>query len=129
MFAHKFSFKAPPFALVFLIATFNARCFAAFANVSFAFMIAHNSNRSICKMHYVEYARSYVIMFRTMGNTWITDIRHFLDSEGNVIQEPRPARLLAQYFCSIIEAVTGRSVQRQDLSTGEACEGSNKNSH
>lgn len=56
-----------------------------------------------------------------MGNTWVTDIRHFLDSEGNVIQEPRPARHLAQYFCLIIEAATGQPVHRQDRSTGVHC--------
>ena len=56
-----------------------------------------------------------------MGNTWITDMRHFLDSEGFVIQEPRPARLLAEHFCSIVEAVTRRQVRQQDWVTGVQC--------
>src|SRR5208283_969338 len=75
----------------------------------------------LCKVHYVEFDICYVIMFRTMSNTWVTDIRHFLDSEGNVIREHHGAWCLAQYFCLIIEAVTGRSVHRQDRSTGVQC--------
>jgi len=56
-----------------------------------------------------------------MGNTWVTDIRHFLDDQGDLIWEPRPARLLAQHFCLIVEVVTGRFYHQLDRSTGVRC--------
>ena len=43
-----------------------------------------------------------------MGNTWVTDLRHFLNSDGSILQLPRPAARLANYFGSIEEAVTAR---------------------
>ena len=56
-----------------------------------------------------------------MGNTWITDIRHFLDENGSLIQQPRAARLLAAYIGSIISAITRRSVYQEDQNTDIAC--------
>ena len=37
-----------------------------------------------------------------MANTWITDMRHFLDETGQIANMPTPARSLAEYFGSII---------------------------
>ena len=37
-----------------------------------------------------------------MGDTWITDITHFLDEEGEIISEPPQARKLAEYLTAII---------------------------
>jgi RNA polymerase subunit RPABC4/transcription elongation factor Spt4 len=37
-----------------------------------------------------------------MADTWITDITHFLDKEGEIISEPAQARKLAEYFAAII---------------------------
>jgi hypothetical protein len=41
-----------------------------------------------------------------MGNTWIVDIRHYLDPAGAIADMPRPARLLAEYFVSIVVDAT-----------------------
>jgi hypothetical protein len=44
-----------------------------------------------------------------MGNTWISNIRHFLDDDGEIPYDlPGPAYQLASYFGSIVEAVTSR---------------------
>ena len=37
-----------------------------------------------------------------MPDTWITDLTHFLDEEGNIISEPVEARVLAEYFTAIV---------------------------
>ncbi|MBI2355268.1 MAG: hypothetical protein HYV06_09605 [Deltaproteobacteria bacterium] len=37
-----------------------------------------------------------------MADTWITDITHFLDNEGEIISEPAQARKLGEYFTAII---------------------------
>jgi hypothetical protein len=37
-----------------------------------------------------------------MADTWISDITHFLDDHGNLIEEPKEARVLADYFAAII---------------------------
>src|ERR1035441_8711932 len=37
-----------------------------------------------------------------MPDTWITDITHFLDENGEMIKEPIEARRLAEYFAAII---------------------------
>jgi hypothetical protein len=43
----------------------------------------------------------------SMGNTWVTDLRHFLNEEGIVPPDlPLPAERLAYYFGSIVKAVT-----------------------
>ncbi len=55
-----------------------------------------------------------------MGNTWITDIRHFLDDDGSLVAGmPKQALKLANYFGRIIKAVTGRN--GDTLSTGVNC--------
>ena len=45
-----------------------------------------------------------------MGDTWITDLRHFLNEDGQVGELPGPARSLAEYLCSIVDEVTARPV-------------------
>lgn len=37
-----------------------------------------------------------------MADTWMTDITHFLDEDGELILEPQEARRLAEYFAAII---------------------------
>lgn len=37
-----------------------------------------------------------------MADTWITDISHFLDEEGEIIPGPPRARKLAEYLTAII---------------------------
>ncbi len=37
-----------------------------------------------------------------MADTWITDITHFMDEEGNIITEPLAAAKLGAYFAAII---------------------------
>ena len=41
-----------------------------------------------------------------MGNTWITNIQHFLDEKGELGDLPKPAFNLANHVISIIEEVT-----------------------
>ena len=37
-----------------------------------------------------------------MGNTWIVDLRHYLTPAGAIADMPSPARMLAEYFASIV---------------------------
>ena len=37
-----------------------------------------------------------------MADTWVTDITHFLDEEGEIISEPTKARKLGEYLAAII---------------------------
>ncbi len=41
-----------------------------------------------------------------MGNTWIVDVRHYLDQSGALADMPTPARRLAEYFVSIVVDAT-----------------------
>ena len=41
-----------------------------------------------------------------MGNTWVIDIRHYLDDEGEIAVPSGPARKLAEYIGEIILCVT-----------------------
>ncbi len=41
-----------------------------------------------------------------MGNTWITNMRHFLAPSGAIADMPGPARLLAEYIASIVVDAT-----------------------
>jgi len=41
-----------------------------------------------------------------MGNTWIVDLRHFLTPTGALADMPSRARLLAEYFASIVVDAT-----------------------
>ena len=36
------------------------------------------------------------------ADTWISDMTHFLDQNGNLVKEPKEARVLADYFAAII---------------------------
>ena len=38
-----------------------------------------------------------------MGDTWITDLTHFLDEEGRIGPTDGPARKLAEHFTAIVE--------------------------
>jgi len=38
-----------------------------------------------------------------MGDTWITDLTHFLDEEGHIGPTHGPARRLAEHFTAIVE--------------------------
>ena len=37
-----------------------------------------------------------------MGNSWIVDLRHYLTPAGAMAEMPNRARLLAEYFASIV---------------------------
>jgi len=53
-----------------------------------------------------------------MGNTWIVDIRHYLDPSGAFADMPSRARLLAEYFTSIVvDATTNIDNEPTDLFT------------
>jgi hypothetical protein len=41
-----------------------------------------------------------------MGNTWVVDLRHYLDPSGALADIPSRARLLAEYFTSIVVDAT-----------------------
>ena len=41
-----------------------------------------------------------------MGNTWIVDMRHYLNASGAIADMPSRARLLAEYFASIVVDAT-----------------------
>jgi hypothetical protein len=49
-------------------------------------------------------------MRRTIGNTWVTDMRHYLDEAGPIGDMPGPALSLALFLGAIVAWVTsGRS--------------------
>jgi hypothetical protein len=56
-----------------------------------------------------------------MGDTWITDIRHFLGDDGSIHNLPGPAARMADYIGSIIEAVTSRNPGEIEFVTGIRC--------
>lgn len=37
-----------------------------------------------------------------MPDTWITDITHFLDGDGELVTEPPQAKNIAEYFAAIV---------------------------
>ena len=41
-----------------------------------------------------------------MGDTWVTDMRHFLDESGGLGEMPNPALNVALYFGSIVAWMT-----------------------
>jgi len=41
-----------------------------------------------------------------MGDTWVIDLRHYLGSTGAIAELPSRARLLAEYFASIVVDAT-----------------------
>lgn len=41
-----------------------------------------------------------------MGNTWVVDLRHYLTLSGAMAEMPPRARLLAEYFASIVVDAT-----------------------
>ena len=41
-----------------------------------------------------------------MGNTWVIDVRHYLDDDGQLAVKSGPARKLAEYVGEIILCVT-----------------------
>lgn len=56
-----------------------------------------------------------------MGNTWITNMRHFLNEDGTIpVDLPGPALRLAKYFGSIVEAVSSRQ-DLENAHTGVKC--------
>ena len=55
-----------------------------------------------------------------MGNTWITNLRHFLEEKGDLGDIPGPARKLAEYLCSIVKAATSYAFEIS-LPTGIRC--------
>ncbi len=56
-----------------------------------------------------------------MGNTWVTNIQHFLNEEGEIGDLPRPALNLANHFTSIIEEVTCSNNEYEPQTTKINC--------
>ena len=54
-----------------------------------------------------------------MGDTWITDLKHFLNEEGGPADMPNQARVLLNYLGRIVKAVTTRNGKA--LTTGVRC--------
>jgi hypothetical protein len=48
-----------------------------------------------------------------MGDTWVTDIRHFLDGAGALPEMPGPALNLALFLGAIVAWVTSSAVDRR----------------
>jgi hypothetical protein len=42
-----------------------------------------------------------------LSDTWITDLRHFLDENGQIAPQKGPARRLAEYITAIIVMASG----------------------
>lgn len=49
-----------------------------------------------------------------MADTWVTDMRHYLDESGNVPAMSGPAANLALFLGSIVGWVTSRGAMRSD---------------
>ena len=49
----------------------------------------------------------------------ITDLRHFVDGNGNMSEMSKPARIFAEYLGTIVRGVTSR--QESELATGVKC--------
>ncbi|MEI6150825.1 MAG: hypothetical protein WCS01_17155 [bacterium] len=56
-----------------------------------------------------------------MGNTWVTNVLHYLDEDGQFAVKSGPARRMAEYTGSIIEAVTSRPAGDDDWVTAIQC--------
>lgn len=56
-----------------------------------------------------------------MSGTFIADLRHFLTEDGELIDGPAPARLVAQHLCSIVEAATSVAMVRETHETNVWC--------
>jgi hypothetical protein len=51
-----------------------------------------------------------------MGNTWMVDLRHYLDPSGALADIPSRARLLAEYFTGIVVDATTHLDQEPSVS-------------
>ena len=56
-----------------------------------------------------------------MGDTWVIDIRHYLDENDELVKAPGPAHRLAEYLCALISAVTARPRDEVDWVTEIRC--------
>lgn len=56
-----------------------------------------------------------------MAETWVIDIRHYLDGVGNLSLPPGPARKLAEYVGSIVHAVTSQAKDSGETVTSVRC--------
>lgn len=43
-----------------------------------------------------------------MGNTWVSNVLHYLGDDGEPAVRTGPARRIAEHVCAIVEAVTSR---------------------
>ena len=58
-----------------------------------------------------------------MGDTWVTDLTHFLREDGFIAPVAGPARKLAEHLGSIVALVTGKGTavtQNMDLGTKDS---------
>lgn len=50
-----------------------------------------------------------------MGDTWVTDMTHYLSEDGRVAEMSRQAARLATYLGAIVSAISGRSPGMVDV--------------
>lgn len=55
-----------------------------------------------------------------VAKTYVTDITHFLDADGELAEMPRPARRLASFLVLLIDATT-QTVPARDYDTRIRC--------
>lgn len=55
-----------------------------------------------------------------MPNTWITDMKHYLDERGHIASLPGPVRRLADHLGAIVVAITARLPEKSGA-TGVRC--------
>lgn len=56
-----------------------------------------------------------------MGNTWVSNVLHYLDADGEFAARSGPARRIAEHVCAIVEAVTSRKVGHDGRATAVRC--------
>lgn len=50
-----------------------------------------------------NFARTRIVESEPMSNTYITDIKHYLDEKGEMAEMPAPARKLASFLVLLID--------------------------
>ena len=64
------------------------------------------------------FALSRPVEFATVGNTWVVDLRRYLTLTGALAEMPSRARLIAEYFASIVvDATTNLDDPHQSVPT------------
>ena len=56
-----------------------------------------------------------------MGDTWISNVLHSLNEDGDLVSPPGPARRMAEYIGSIVQAVTEQDRHELEDETAIRC--------